>query len=496
MKRLIYLISVIAISYSISAQNSEDALRFSESFSGGTARSTAMGGAFGALGADFYSTSQNPAGLGLYRRSELEFTPELYSSKTKSSYLSHNTTDYKYNFNVNSFSYVGSYRSKREKGLIGVTMAFGFNRLNNFNNYTTIQGTNSQSSLADHYAQTANNYADLDNFSDGLFYDAYLIDYDSSTNQYYKNKDMTLPGIQHKTIDRSGKESEWNFGSGFNISNIFFIGTSFNILPVDYSESSNFYESDANYPTYQYFNFNEETNIHGTGFGGKIGAIIVPIPLIHVGFAFHTPVKYNLNYSYLPSISSQYVNGIVYPYNNEGGLTYDYSLITPYKMVGSLGFIIGKIAIISADMEYINYASMRMKSNSDQDYIDQMNQEIKNRFTSSAFNVKTGAEVRFGPVYLRGGFDYFGSPYKSNPDNSTLGVAYNEGSSNSYHLVYNAGIGFRQQSFYIDFAWSYMTQQQSYVLYDYVNPANNLVNYTADLQKHDTKIMTTFGIRF
>ena len=39
------------------AQNETDALRYSQNFFGGTARSTAMGGAFGALGGDFASAA-------------------------------------------------------------------------------------------------------------------------------------------------------------------------------------------------------------------------------------------------------------------------------------------------------------------------------------------------------------------------------------------------------------------------------------------------------
>ena len=45
------------------AQNETDALRYSQNFFGGTARSTAMGGAFGALGGDFSSASLLPAGI-------------------------------------------------------------------------------------------------------------------------------------------------------------------------------------------------------------------------------------------------------------------------------------------------------------------------------------------------------------------------------------------------------------------------------------------------
>ena len=53
------------------AQNELDALRYSNTGTGGTARSYAMANAFGALGADLSAFHINPAGLGLYRKSEV-----------------------------------------------------------------------------------------------------------------------------------------------------------------------------------------------------------------------------------------------------------------------------------------------------------------------------------------------------------------------------------------------------------------------------------------
>jgi len=60
---------------SASAQSDADALRYSQTSLAGTARFTSMAGAFGALGGDFSSIAINPAGLGIYRKSE--FTAEI-----------------------------------------------------------------------------------------------------------------------------------------------------------------------------------------------------------------------------------------------------------------------------------------------------------------------------------------------------------------------------------------------------------------------------------
>ena len=83
MKRIGLLILAISFMFQgVIAQNVDDALRYSQIFYGGTARFMSMGGAFTALGGDISSLSQNPAGLGVFRSSELTITPQLFNIKT------------------------------------------------------------------------------------------------------------------------------------------------------------------------------------------------------------------------------------------------------------------------------------------------------------------------------------------------------------------------------------------------------------------------------
>ena len=60
-----------------SAQGATDGYNFSQTDLKGTARFMSMGGAFGALGGDLSTLSQNPAGIGVYRHSEIGFTVDL-----------------------------------------------------------------------------------------------------------------------------------------------------------------------------------------------------------------------------------------------------------------------------------------------------------------------------------------------------------------------------------------------------------------------------------
>ena len=74
----------IAIStLTATAQNEVDALRYSTQNLTGSARYSAMGGAFGSLGGEFSALSSNPAGIGMYQFTEFTFTPSFNVNSTK-----------------------------------------------------------------------------------------------------------------------------------------------------------------------------------------------------------------------------------------------------------------------------------------------------------------------------------------------------------------------------------------------------------------------------
>lgn len=77
----------------LQAQSYEtDALMYTRSQIAGTARTSATGGAFGAVGADLGSVSINPAGLGLFRSIDVSFTPGLQLAFNNSKFNNNITT--------------------------------------------------------------------------------------------------------------------------------------------------------------------------------------------------------------------------------------------------------------------------------------------------------------------------------------------------------------------------------------------------------------------
>jgi hypothetical protein len=200
----------------VKSQNEVDALRYSRTTFGGTARYMAMGGAFGALGADFSTLSSNPAGIGLYKKSEFSFTPSLYFGKTKSEYNGFQSDDSKTNFNVSNAGMVFSTEPNNHERSILKNLQFGIglNRINNFNNRMLIQGNNDENSFVDTYVDNANgiNYQDIedDPYGDYAFdlnlawYD-YLIDtLPGTADQYWGAVTPGKSKLQRKEINSWG----------------------------------------------------------------------------------------------------------------------------------------------------------------------------------------------------------------------------------------------------------------------------------------------------
>ena len=124
MKKLVYTISILLITCSAIAQDLTDALRYSNYKIRGTARSAAMGNAFGALGGDFTSLSINPAGVAVYRSGEFTFTPSVGKISVDGTYLGNKSTDSKYNVSLDNMGYVTTIPtgSNSESGLVSFSL--------------------------------------------------------------------------------------------------------------------------------------------------------------------------------------------------------------------------------------------------------------------------------------------------------------------------------------------------------------------------------------
>lgn len=478
MKKQIIAALFMALAVTTWAQNETDALRYSLINYNGTARFTGMAGAYGAVGADFSSLSQNPAGLGMFRKSEVTITPVFSNSRTTATYLGNKIDDFRNTMYLGNLGYVTSiYTGDDNKIVRKVNFGVGMNQQEGFNNRMLIQGNNYNNTLVGAYYDDVLNSGAWDDFGSGLAFDTDLI-YDTDTSAQTTNLqyDAIYNGVrQTKLSETYGKTRETALSLGFNIQDNLYIGTTFGFNHIKYVEENTFNEVDIA-DTIPYFKSMKKTDYlktEGSGINMKFGIIYQPVDFLRLGLAVHTPTFFHsMHDEWNASITSSFDDGNGYTKDSPKG-EYDYQLTTPARFIGSAAFIIGDHGLISADYEYVNYSRARLSA-SDYDFIGE-NQNIKAQYTSSQ-NFRLGAEAKLGIFAIRGGYGYYGSPYNIN------------GTQLGQKSVYALGAGLRQEKYTIDFSYQLKSSEDNYYAYN--------IAPVADVKKLSSYYSLTLGYRF
>jgi len=457
-KAIFTAIAAIAFSLNIFAQNETEALRYSQLTMGGTARSTAVGGAFGAVGADFSSLSINPAGMGVYKKSEISFSPALYYSKNINTYLGSESEDFKYSVNLSNFGMVfsaplSSVASDKPQWK-SVQFGFGFNKLANFNNNITIEGNNQSTSLVDIILNKANGVApaNLDPFDTQLAYDAYIINPDDVFNNTYKSDLTNGDIIQRKTINTRGGINEWAFSFSGNYNDVLYVGGTLGLVGLSYREDSQYDEIDRmdTMKLFKSMTIKDNLSTDGSGINFKFGIIAQPVKFIRIGAAIHTPTFfYRIEDKYTRNFSSNIdtMSYVLDPVESE----FKYEINTPLRLLGNIAFLINKSGFISFDYEYTDYSTARMRS-TDYSFFAE-NNNIKNLYKAT-HNFRGGVEYTLNPFILRAGYAHYMSPFKSDTLN------------NYQRDIFSGGIGFRNTHYFLDFTYAYSKSDGKYYLYD------------------------------
>jgi hypothetical protein len=465
MKKIsLIIVAVLSISAGIFAQNVDDALRYSQIFYGGTARFMSMGGAFTALGGDMSSLSQNPAGIGVFRSSELTITPQLFHINSSAGFNGI-SSDYLYNFNLNQAGIVSNIISNNsETGLITLNFGYSFNKTNNFYQNIMIQGASPTSSMADYWAgiSEGTNYKDLSG-PEGIAYDAWIIDtitgsggrsYGTVFSNYGDNPTSVYGQTIRRLVSYEGYTGEHAISIGGNYSNKIFFGATLGISRLKYTSHFEHLESTdiALASKFKDFTYTDHFENTGTGYSLKIGAIIKPIETLRIGLAFHSPTLYRINEYFYEDITSNFTDGGHYEFSNDP-MRYSYALTTPFRALAGVAVQIKKIALLSADYEFVDYSIAKFSEIGDGYDYSEKNLNIKNSL-KSASNIRLGGEIRLNKLYLRTGYGYYGKAFKPGEDNENLDY-----SSISF------GAGFREQNVSIDFAYTNYKYSQINILY-------------------------------
>ncbi|NVO11733.1 MAG: outer membrane protein transport protein [Bacteroidales bacterium] len=512
MKTKISIIILVLINFYSIAQSPSDALRFSQAFNGGTARFTSMGGAFGALGGDFSSISHNPAGLGVYRTSEFTLTPSFKSRNINSSFNGSSGEDTRNRTYFDNLGFVLSFKPNgdNQTGLINLNLAFGYNRTNDFYTSSYANGDNPTSSIMDYFAAQAqgNNYIDMSlppinpksNYNPYLDSNApweaimawstYLIDtIPGNHDKYWPSLNNGDGVFQRNRVSTSGSSGEYVMSLGMNLSNKLYLGASLNASNINYKSTTTYSEdafsTNTNLPNgdkFNYSDYNQSFETTGTGYNFKIGVIYKPVEGLRLGVALHTPTYYKLQDTYSYSMSTNFKLGS--SKSSTPNSRYDYNLETPLKTIASIAYVFKDLGLLSLDYEHINYSTMRFREGGDGYSYSNENNNITNNYRN-VNNIRVGGELRVKEFFLRGGYAFYPSPYKKGGLND-----------NANRTILSGGVGYRSGNFFVDAAYLYSMQKESYIFYDLRNTDGSLAINPVSTKMTEGKLLITLGFKF
>jgi long-subunit fatty acid transport protein len=532
---------LLVCNVSLFAQGNEiDAYTLSNTELGGTARSMAMSGAFGSLGGDISVISSNPAGLGIYRSSEISGTLDLFMNKTSTNWSGVSRDQDKTRFAPNNFGFE-LYFPTSSDGVRNWNLGFSYNRVKNFNRRYGISNNGQNYSMADYAAWiTSNAYGqgqgipENDLIYEKDVYDPYnnrdlagrwlsILGYESGMFGNMLDKDglyhsafgkrngndwnISSPDQMHLSVNESGYMDEYNVGFGMNVSNFLFLGASVSMTSINYKYSS-FYEeyfASGNAKKDELY-LENWLNTEGSAVSVNAGAIM-NLQILRLGVAYNSPRWYNMT-DYFDARARTYINDYPTPEFNasipENSYS-EYRFRTPGKWIFSGSVILGTSALLSADYELMNYKDMYFSSRGE--YANGINYDankhIDEDFTWS-HTLKIGAEVKITSQFaVRAGYMTQTSPMRSllaNNNNEVLpsGTIPHFTVTSKPANYYTAGLGYRfTPNFHMDLACVYRHNKSSvYAFSNTYGGQDRIYSMPASLKSETTRLVLTLGYKF
>ncbi len=472
--------SLFAVTFS--AQNQDDALRYSRFSLDGTARFNALGGAFTALGGDLSAVHTNPASVAVFRKSSFAFSPYVSVLETSTSHLNNTNLDYRTSFKFSNIGFVIANASRSESSKWRNTnFSVTFNKLADFNKRMFVLGTNNSSSLLDQFRDDIAQYGtgSLDPYSDGLAWDAYLID---SINIGGQTEFFTqIPSYgqaQSYTLESRGDMREATFTYGANYDDQLYVAGSISAISATYELDAVYGEIvGANDSTTELkdFQIRDIINSDGAGVRFSFGIIYRPHKYLRLGASAQSAARVGFQENYNASIVANYENTSFDIDNNPG--FFDYSIKTPARYNLGAAYIFKKYGLLSIDYQIVDYSHMHMRSTPSSVYAFSAENDAIQTIYKQAHNLRIGAEARIKPFSVRTGY-------------ALEGNTNNDGFADNAQSTYSFGLGYAKKHFFFDVTGQSRRQNTQIYLYD---PA--YVQAT-DVSTNRFMVSTTIGFRF
>lgn len=503
MKIQYYLLAATLFSLPVAAQETYENANLTSTDLNGTARYVGMGGAMEALGADASTIGSNPAGIGLFRRSQLSVSGGLLMQSNGKEYGDGKKT----NASFDQIGFVYTTRASR-----GSNLNFGFNytKGKNFDFLLNASGKlgngsqNNQSYLK--HVLGSENYGGFDvrkkddayigfaspqanfvswtwNQLDYLYFNTLLPDATTAGkfNNYLADS---------YTFDKAstGYVGNYDFNISGSIQDQFYLGLTFGLKDVHYDSESRYNERLSN--GVGDVSVLDIRRINGTGFDITAGIIVRPIASspFRIGAYVKTPTWYDLTTSNVTRIDRNTNTG---GKNDWGKVpnSYDYKLWTPWKFGLSLGHTVGNYLALGLTYEFEDHSTLDSRINDGGYYNDYYGtyyetssaDKSMNKHTKQALKgvstLKMGAEYKpTSNLALRLGYNYISPKYNKDAQKDPTIVSPGSAYSSSTDFVnwdstnrFTFGIGYQINKFNVDLAYQYSMQKGTFYPFSTMN---------------------------
>jgi len=399
----------------------------------GSARYSAMAGAFGALGGDLTAVSQNPAAGAVFLHSEVGLTGGFYEAQTKTNYFGSRLQQENSNFNINQFGLNLVFNNSQEDSdWKRVNVGFNMHTQTQFSNQYNAQGYNSRNGLDAYFLYYADGIPlseielyDNETITDAyqelgevygfgaqqafLGFHAYAINPNATTaeNDTYSSNALYTKLFHDYYLNDLGHHRKYSFNVGSVYKDVLFLGANLNLHKIRHQKTESIKEYDyAPNSNLNELYFENELTSYGNGISMQLGAIF-NLDNWRLGLSYDSPQWLEINEELQQYVAaSHYISGT--PYNDIVAPDYinfyePYQMKLPSKLTASFAYIIGKKGLISVDYSTQNFQNIHFSDNQNSNYFNTLNQNISSTF-QSVQQLRLGAEYRIKRISFRGGF--------------------------------------------------------------------------------------------
>lgn len=477
----------------------------------GTARYVGMGGAMEALGADLSTISTNPAGIGLFRRSQVAVSMGVNSQPNAASSAYVNGTNF-------SFDQIGGVYSNNLGGGSYLNLGFNYHKSRDFNG--VLGATGALKGASQNKLTAIKGYLgvfDIDN--------AYtMVDYlnENVLGLYDKDTDDWFFAEGNRFVINKasrGYLGEYEFNVSGNVTDRLYLGVTAGVKDVNYECNTTYTENllDAGNPIGS-VTLDDYRHIYGSGFDLKFGAILFPIENspFRIGLSIATPTWYDLTtYN-----DTKLTNNLDQQYgaydNGSAEEEYNYRVFTPWKFGVSLGHTVSNKLALGLSYDYADYRHLQSRYLKDFDYVNADSRSYKDvpmcedtkLNLAGVHTLKLGAEYKVTPeLALRAGYNYVSPMYRTD--------AYRDGTLDSPGVYYSSttdytnwkntnrftlGLGYAQGCFAFDVAYQYSATNGEFFpfmsYYDNNSTALDCIADKVDVKNERHHIMATLTYKF